>query len=594
MEGSRENNDSSVEKDSTSMKSKEASEKNIDSMSLQSEVATDDDIPTLTEENYRSWKDKMEKLLKYKEVWDYLVGAKREPDDQSNEDWKQKKEEIVSIFEKKCGARTVPYIEGLENMSLIWSQLVTMYEFKYSTSNTVRRKQRTHHTWCVPLYTAISDGDWKSVSELVSENEGALTARLTSGGDLPLHVAVQQQRTEIAKELIKMMPAHHLSRQGKDAITVLHIAAVCGNKEVIKAMIEKDENLVMIKSKYYHNRIPIMMAAIFGHKDAVNYLYPITIRQTEEVGHHDHQMEEDHSTDQERETTTIKLLTTLIFGEFYGQALDLLQKYQGLVLVKDVDNWTPMEALSEMPTSFKSSLPSKRSVGRLLGYYFMYSLLDVQVNVKNASCHHTKRGDEENSFDEDDDANGNSTQAGNMTSRSRTNSIIFQFVKGLLFLFRWLFQNALIKLVPGCKNIYEEKLKHDRASELLKQMWRIVSKLDDLTSVNKAVGLAMSNATRNGIVEFIEECINYCPQLLKTSRTLVFHDAIKYRQEKIFGLIHRLGPMKNDLTTVQYIDSGDFMSHTAAQKAPIERLNQVPGAALQMQRELLWYKVHIF
>ncbi|XP_043691317.1 ankyrin repeat-containing protein NPR4-like isoform X2 [Telopea speciosissima] len=32
------------------------------------------------------------------------------------------------------------------------------------------------------------------------------------------------------------------------------------------------------------------------------------------------------------------------------------------------------------------------------------------------------------------------------------------------------------------------------------------------------------------------------------------------------------------------------MSHLAAKKAPIQRLNQVPGAALQMQRELLWYK----
>ncbi|XP_043689822.1 uncharacterized protein LOC122640661 [Telopea speciosissima] len=36
--------------------------------------------------------------------------------------------------------------------------------------------------------------------------------------------------------------------------------------------------------------------------------------------------------------------------------------------------------------------------------------------------------------------------------------------------------------------------------------------------------------------------------------------------------------------------SGNWMLHLVAQKAPIERLNQVPGAALQMQRKLLWYK----
>ncbi|XP_042514282.1 uncharacterized protein LOC122088963 [Macadamia integrifolia] len=130
--------------------------------------------------------------------------------------------------------------------------------------------------------------------------------------------------------------------------------------------------------------------------------------------------------------------------------------------------------------------------------------------------------------------------------------------------------------MPGCKDIYEEKLRHNRASEVLKEMWRVVSQLDDLTSVNNAVGSAMSKATQNGIVEFINEFINYCPQLLKISKTSVFHDAIKYRQEKDF----RPYPSSDlAIATIKYNDSGDFMSHTAAKKAPIERLNQVPGAA---------------
>ncbi|XP_043692335.1 uncharacterized protein LOC122642800 [Telopea speciosissima] len=47
--------------------------------------------------------------------------------------------------------------------------------------------------------------------------------------------------------------------------------------------------------------------------------------------------------------------------------------------------------------------------------------------------------------------------------------------------------------------------------------------------------------------------------------------------------------MKNDLAFVRD-ESENYMSHIAAKKAPIQRLNQIPGAALQMQRELLWYK----
>lgn len=38
---------------------------------------------------------------------------------------------------------------------------------------------------------------------------------------------------------------------------------------------------------------------------------------------------------------------------------------------------------------------------------------------------------------------------------------------------------------------------------------------------------------------------------------------------------------------------GNNILHLAAKKPKRDRLNFVSGAALQMQRELLWFKVHI-
>ncbi|XP_042495915.1 uncharacterized protein LOC122075047 isoform X2 [Macadamia integrifolia] len=393
---------------------------------------------------------------------------------------------------------------------------------------------------------------------------------------------LKKGKVEIAKELMKMMSTEDLSRKEKDYNrTVLHIAVVSGNKEMVKAIVEKDEKLVMIKSKFYRNRIPIAEAALFGHKDVVNYLYPITIHYDQD---HDHNIDHD---EEEREKTRASILTSLIFGDFFGQAFDLLKKYPRLILIKDYDDRTVMEALSARPTAFKSSLPTK-SVGTL-GYYFLYSLLDVHVDAKN-ECWRT-RGDVEDSLT----ANRDSTQLGNMMMRGRLSTHVFEFCKGLWLRFHGLFQNGLIKLVPGCKHIYEEKLKHYGASELLKELWRkIVLELDNMNHVENVMVTSMFRATENGCFEFIEECINHCPHVLLNLKIAdgrtVFHFAISYRQEKIYRLINHLDPSStNDLARTAD-NSKNWMSHLAAKKAPIERLNQVPGAALQMQRELLWYK----
>ncbi|XP_043693302.1 uncharacterized protein LOC122643783 [Telopea speciosissima] len=295
--------------------------KEINVSSVTNEVLTTDDednIPILTEENYMSWKEKMENLLKKKGLWDYVVGAKREPENtfsQEYEDWLQIKKEIVSLFRRKCGSETLQDIEKLD-ITLIWRQLVTMYEFTYPANTGKMKRKSTNYTWSLPFYKAIVDGNWKSVSEFLSKNEGVLAVRLTSSGELPLHVAVQNGKVKIAKEMLKNMSVEVLSRQEKDGKTILHIASVSGNKEIVRAIVQKDAKLVMIKSQYYKNCIPIIYAAAAGKKDVVNYLYPITIHQDAK----NHKEEDHHNTgDDERETTRAEILVSLIFGDFYGK-----------------------------------------------------------------------------------------------------------------------------------------------------------------------------------------------------------------------------------------------------------------------------------
>ncbi|CAA3005728.1 ankyrin repeat-containing At5g02620-like [Olea europaea subsp. europaea] len=69
----------------------------------------------------------------------------------------------------------------------------------------------------------------------------------------------------------------------------------------------------------------------------------------------------------------------------------------------------------------------------------------------------------------------------------------------------------------------------------------------------------------------------------------LFHIAVINRQEKMFSLIYQIGANK-DLITLLDDSKKNNILHLAGEIAPPSRLNIVSGAALQMQRELLWFK----
>ncbi|KAJ0016963.1 hypothetical protein Pint_12267 [Pistacia integerrima] len=69
----------------------------------------------------------------------------------------------------------------------------------------------------------------------------------------------------------------------------------------------------------------------------------------------------------------------------------------------------------------------------------------------------------------------------------------------------------------------------------------------------------------------------------------IFHYAVMNRHEDIFKLIYQIGSFK-DFLAAFIDDDGDNMLHLAGRLARADRLSVVSGNALQMQRELLWFK----
>ncbi|CAL5411341.1 unnamed protein product [Camellia sinensis] len=59
--------------------------------------------------------------------------------------------------------------------------------------------------------------------------------------------------------------------------------------------------------------------------------------------------------------------------------------------------------------------------------------------------------------------------------------------------------------------------------------------------------------------------------------------------EGIFNILYEIGSIKDLITAYRYEDRNNML-HLAAKIAPPNQLNIMSGAALQMQRELLWFK----
>ncbi|KAK1376976.1 hypothetical protein POM88_033169 [Heracleum sosnowskyi] len=63
----------------------------------------------------------------------------------------------------------------------------------------------------------------------------------------------------------------------------------------------------------------------------------------------------------------------------------------------------------------------------------------------------------------------------------------------------------------------------------------------------------------------------------------IFRVAVLHCHQKIFNLIHEIGSIGSLIATRKHKFDGNNML------APQEKLNKVSGAALQMQRDILWY-----
>ncbi|KAJ0771285.1 putative PGG domain, ankyrin repeat-containing domain superfamily [Helianthus annuus] len=140
---------------------------------------------------------------------------------------------------------------------------------------------------------------------------------------------------------------------------------------------------------------------------------------------------------------------------------------------------------------------------------------------------------------------------------------------------------------------------HAQALQLLKFICSEISKLDG-KRVRDLIGSSLDAAATTGNVEVVEEILVSFPNalyLVNQNKHGVFQIAIANRKADVFNLIYQI-TTPHHLLLAQHDASYNTALHLAARlvggtadQARLHLRSCAPGAALQMQRELEWFKV---
>ncbi|KAM0037969.1 putative PGG domain, ankyrin repeat-containing domain superfamily [Helianthus debilis subsp. tardiflorus] len=101
-------------------------------------------------------------------------------------------------------------------------------------------------------------------------------------------------------------------------------------------------------------------------------------------------------------------------------------------------------------------------------------------------------------------------------------------------------------------------------------------------------------AAEIGNTNFLVELIRQYPDLIwkvNDDMQSIFHIGVIHRHPGIYNLLYEIGVMKDLITPLKDANDNNML-HLAGKMATKERLADVSGAALQMHRELLWFKEH--
>lgn len=129
---------------------------------------------------------------------------------------------------------------------------------------------------------------------------------------------------------------------------------------------------------------------------------------------------------------------------------------------------------------------------------------------------------------------------------------------------------------------------------LAEKLWVEIQKLDgdNVLELIKNPPI-LHDASKVGNLQLVIKLIKIYPHLLwetDSNGYTIFHIAVMYRQENIFGLIHLIGATKHYIAT-SHDQNGNNILHLAAKLAHPNAWEIATESSVEMQRELVWFTV---
>ncbi|XP_073043937.1 uncharacterized protein [Primulina eburnea] len=512
--------------------------------------------------DYKIWKKQMICLFESQDLLGFIDGQIPAPEDSMDEQklWRRTDQLVTGwILGSITGTDVLDAVVGLKSSMEVWLELEKLFKSDNNEIQSDMEKDEDEDTGdesessssssseeedaatgkdlsrYLSLYRAALRGDWKEGKKILDKDENAITAIVNGYSETTLHVAVETGKSNyFVKKLLEYpIPDEAILAKSSSGDTALHFAAMAGNKEAAIMLVSKNPDLLYIANK--KNRLPIHLAARNSQKDTLMYLISVSkkdVGNSPFVGKFGAQ-----------------LLTIAITSEFMDVASYLVKKYPELAALSDEDGDYALKVIAGM----KSVFPS----GQTFSWWqnWIYSC----VPLTSSSMEKITTDIENPCYDD-------------------------QVQKK----FDW-FQ-IISFVVPGAKSLEKKKLMHQQTLELVKCLCKALESLPNASGVYES---AIVKAARKGIHEVVELIIEMFPTAIfadepKTGCT-IFHVAARERVDNVFNLIYHMSERKHYFYDSTDSSDNNFM-HTCGEIAPSHKLNLVSGAALQMQRELQWFK----
>ncbi|XP_059631629.1 uncharacterized protein LOC132274379 isoform X2 [Cornus florida] len=418
----------------------------------------------------------------------------------------------------------------------------------------------------IHLYRALVKGDLGGMKAYLDVHPDAISAKISTLGETPLHIAVSHCHAELVEELLGRMGRIVSSISSiidEYGDTPLHIAARSASDTTITyALVQHSPSLMALGDA--DGQLPLTLAAIYYRKRSrrCRWTTPTFSRSNLDILGWGGWIVAQHSRNyyEEKKWT---MFTEFIMSEQFGLALGIwnMEKPE-LMTFKDDD----LYRMAEMASVFSTANQFTN---------FERWLINCINNYNEAIF-------------------------------APTSSEVIRFLKALMFCVLVALQAIVTK-----EDISKKKEENMHASELLSHMCSPVWTFD-----SKHVGVyfeAIKRAIKCGNVEFVEEVLRSNPALLWGNRKSgsIFHIAVAYRQEKIWNLIYGLTSVQRNkilgtlleknsilhiaacpMVTSEIIGVPDEASKMLQQgEQPFWKVfSKAPGAAMKVQRELQWYK----